>query len=221
MASSHLQFEATRIKAMTQHLPQTIRQLEGLPTSPPNLDGAVLVVIDAQHEYLDGRLPLEGLQPALANIERLLTSARQSGSTIVHVVHQGDTGGLFDTASGGRILAQALPVGDEPIVYKTAPNAFTAELRALITAANDLPVVICGFMTHMCVSATARAALDAGLDATVVSDACATRSLPSATSGAAISAATIHESALSELADLFAIVVDTNQMLGQGPRPQE
>lgn len=38
-------------------------------------------------------------------------------------------------------------------------------------------------MTHMCVSATALTALDLGLSATVIADACARRDLPDRSSG--------------------------------------
>ncbi len=62
-------------------------------------------------------------------------------------------------------------------------------------------------MTHMCISATARSALDHGYRAVVVGDATATRALPDALGGADIPAAEIHRAALAELADRFATVV--------------
>jgi hypothetical protein len=52
-------------------------------------------------------------------------------------------------------------------------------------------------MTHMCVSSTARAALDA--------DSCGTRDLPDG-AGGIIDADTLHKTALAELADRFAII---------------
>jgi nicotinamidase-related amidase len=60
----------------------------------------------------------------------------------------------------------------------------------------------------MCVSATARAALDLGYRTTVIADACATRDLPDG-SGGIIDATTVHRVALAELADRFATVVPT------------
>ena len=38
-------------------------------------------------------------------------------------------------------------------------------------------VVICGMMTHMCIDTTVRAAKDFGYNATLISDACATKDL--------------------------------------------
>ncbi len=56
----------------------------------------------------------------------------------------------------------------------------------LRSAAGAPPVTLTGFTAHTCVSATARAAIDPGFESTVVSDATATRSLPSATFGSPV-----------------------------------
>lgn len=199
---------------MTSSRPKTLRELSGLPMTPPSLSEAILVVIDAQREYLDGRLPLEGIGQALDNIARLLHKSRSLHGTVVHVVHQGRPGGTFDLEHGGRVIDQVAPAEGETVVFKTLPNAFAkTELRDVIAGFGDQPLVITGFMTHMCVSATARAALDAGLAATVASDACATRPLPSALTGSVLSAGAIHEVALSELADRFAIIAPTSDFV--------
>jgi nicotinamidase-related amidase len=67
-------------------------------------------------------------------------------------------------------------------------------------------------MTHMCVSASVRAALDLGYYSTIVSGAAATRDLPTP-SGGVIDAAHLHEASLAALADRFAIIVDTADQL--------
>jgi nicotinamidase-related amidase len=58
----------------------------------------------------------------------------------------------------------------------------------------------------MCVSATARSAIDHGYGVTVVSDAVATRSLPDPLGGADLTAREVHRTALAELADRFATI---------------
>ena len=68
-------------------------------------------------------------------------------------------------------------------------------------------------MTHMCVSSTARAALDLGYETTVVADATATRALPSVDGSSVISAETLHETALAALADRFSAITSTTQVL--------
>jgi nicotinamidase-related amidase len=63
-------------------------------------------------------------------------------------------------------------------------------------------------MTHMCVSSTARAALDLGYPVTVAADASATRDLP-APGGGVVSAGDLHRAELAALADRFACVTDS------------
>jgi nicotinamidase-related amidase len=59
----------------------------------------------------------------------------------------------------------------------------------------------------MCVSATARSALDHGYSSTVVASACATRDLPDPVSGEVVPASELHRSCLAGLHDRFALVV--------------
>jgi nicotinamidase-related amidase len=59
----------------------------------------------------------------------------------------------------------------------------------------------------MCVEATARAAIDNGLKATVIASATATRDLPDPLTGQAVAAAEVHRNALTALADRFATVI--------------
>ena len=189
--------------------PKTLLQLAGASTAPPPLAAAALVLVDAQGEYLDGKLPLEGIAPSLERLAALLARARAAGATIIHVAHKGRPGGLFDRdASGGAILAAVAPRDGEAVVEKPLPNAFAGtDLDARLKAAGRKELVLAGYQTHMCVSSTARAALDLGYRVTVAGDACATRSLPDPMGEGAFAGAEIHRHALAELADRFAVVV--------------
>lgn len=195
--------------------PRTLLELAGATREPPRLADCALVVIDAQGEYAaDGRLPLEGMAPALRAIEGLLARARAAGATVIHIAHRGKAGGLFDRdAAGGAILPQAAPQPGEAVVEKGLPNAFAGTgLQALLAAAGKPDLVLAGFMTHMCVSATARAALDLGHRVTVAGDAVASRALPDPMGGAAIPGAEVSRVALAELADRFAMVVPAERL---------
>ena len=91
---------------------------------------------------------------------------------------------------------------------KRLPNAFAGtELHERLQQAGRNTLILAGFMTHMCISASARAALDLGYQTTVIGDATATRALPAHDGGAPISADAVHRTALAELADRFAAVV--------------
>ncbi|MGE0725583.1 MAG: isochorismatase family protein [Alphaproteobacteria bacterium] len=193
---------------------RTLLQMAGADLRPPPLRDVAVVVIDAQREYLDGQLPLAGIAPALDAVARLLARARAAGAPVVHVAHLGRPGGLFDPdGPGGQIAAPARPEPTETVVTKRLPNAFAdTELGDVIAAGGRKIILLAGFMTHMCVSSTARAALDLGLRAVVLSDATATRSLPDPTGRAVIDAEIVHRAALAELADRFAIVTPLAQV---------
>jgi nicotinamidase-related amidase len=189
---------------------KTLLGMAGADLTPPKLSDAVLIVIDAQNEYVDGKLPLTGVKPALRNIARLLERARADGGRIIHVQHRGRAGALFDPATKAFAIAdEAAPRLGETIVEKPLPNSFAGTmLNDTLTSLGVKRLVLAGFMTHMCVSSTARAALDLGYQTTVAADACATRDLP--TGRGDISAADLHRAELAALADRFSIVCDTD-----------
>jgi nicotinamidase-related amidase len=191
---------------------KTLLQMAGANPAPAKLSEAALVIIDAQEEYVSGRLPLDGVGAALERIALLLKNARAAGAPVIHVAHRGRPGGLFDGPSF-EIAATAKPASGETVIEKSLPNAFTkTNLHEVLQASGRKSLVIAGFMTHMCVSATARAALDHGYAATVVADAAATRALPDALGGADIPAAQIHRAALAELADRFATIARADEI---------
>ena len=187
--------------------PFTLRSVSGLPTSPGLLSESTLLIIDAQVEYTGGALELAGVDAAIDELVAVLTRARSAGCPIVHVAHLGAPGGAFDPDAGGRIVDVVAPVDGETVVTKNLPNAFAGtDLAENLRSRGDRPLVIGGFMTHMCVSATARAATDLGFDSVVLSDATATRALPSASGSGTVPAAALHEAALAALADRFSVV---------------
>lgn len=182
--------------------------MAGVKATPSRLADAALVVIDAQREYVDGALALPGVQPALAEIGRLLARARAAGVPVIHVAQRGRPGGIFAPGSAGaEIAAEAAPQAGEPVIEKTLPNAFAGtDLKERLAALGRKEIVLAGFMTHMCVEATARAAIDLGLKATLVASAAATRDLPDPLTGAVLPAAQVHRNALAALADRFATI---------------
>jgi nicotinamidase-related amidase len=188
--------------------PKTLLQMAGAPLEPSRFSESAVVIIDAQNEYVNGKLPLVGIAPALDNIAILLKAARAAGSPIIHVQHKGRAGGLFDPGADAFQLApQAAQMSGEAIVEKPLPNAFAqTNLHDLLVNTGKKQLIVAGFQTHMCISSTVRAALDLGYRTTVIADAAATRDLPDPTGGPAFAAAELHRAALAGLADRFAIV---------------
>jgi nicotinamidase-related amidase len=194
---------------MNATMPQTLLQMRGLSIAPARLSQSALVIIDAQGEYRSGRIALPGIDPALAHIAEVLARARAAGTPIFHVAQIGQAGTLFDPGTErGAILPQAAPIAGEPVIMKRLPNGFAGtELHERLQQSGRNNLLVAGFMTHMCVSASVRAALDLGYHTTVIADATATRALPAPDGGAPISSDAVHRTALAELADRFAAVV--------------
>lgn len=188
--------------------PKTLLQMAGAPLTPSRFSESAVVIIDAQNEYVNGKLPLAGIEAALNNIAILLKAARAAGSPIIHVQHKGRAGGLFDPgADAFKLAKQAANEAGETIVEKPLPNAFAqTNLQDELVKTGRKQLIVAGFQTHMCISSTVRAALDLGYRTTVVADAAATRDLPDPTGGPAFAAAELHRAALAGLADRFAIV---------------
>lgn len=192
---------------------KTLMQLAGIDLTPPRLGDACLVLIDIQNEYLAGPLALPDASPAIARATALLGRARESGTKIIHIAHKGAPGSLFDRdAERGAIVAPLEPRPGEIVIEKQLPNAFAGtELNAQLAATGRKELVLAGFMTHMCVSSTARAALDLGFRTTIDAESCATRDLPDG-KGGTIAARLIHDVALAELSDRFAIIARGNAL---------
>jgi nicotinamidase-related amidase len=197
--------------------PRSLLSFAGAPMHPGAADRACLVVIDAQLEYLTGALPLAGVEAAAGEVRALLVLARRHAVPVFHVVHRGAPGGgLFDPDGPSYAIIPGLsPENAEPVIAKTLPNAFArTDLHARLLATGRPEIILAGFMTHMCVSTTARAALDLGIRATIVAAATATRALPDP-SGGVLPAELVQRAALAALADRFAIVVrDTGALAG-------
>ncbi|MCW2687321.1 MAG: isochorismatase [Mycobacterium sp.] len=192
----------------------TLRALSGLPVEPVGLAESTLIMIDCQNTYTNGVMELEGVQPALDEAAALLDRARSAGIPIIHIQHSDGPGSLYDIdGESGAIVDRVAPREGEPVVVKNYPNSFVeTDLDERLKAANASNLVIAGFMTHMCVNSTARAAFNLGYAPTVVASATATRALPGV-NATSVPAADMQAASLAAMADLFAVVVPTAQAI--------
>ncbi|MEU9147201.1 isochorismatase family protein [Streptomyces sp. NPDC048349] len=193
----------------------TLRELGGLDRTPASLADATLVLVDYQNTYTRGVLELTGWQAALESAAALLARAREAGTKVIHVQHDGGEGTPYDIrADIGRIHPSVAPAEGETVVVKTAaPNAFVGtDLGEHLDAAGHKDVIVIGFMTHMCVGFTVEGAFLRGNQPTVVADACASR--PLGTAVADLSAEQVHQAALATIADLYGVVVPSDSSLG-------
>ena len=186
---------------------RTLIQMAGINPSP-NLRTRPLSSSTRKTKYVNGKLPLRAWTP-LAEIE----VAARARAPPVHpsCMSMSARRRLFDPdASGGQIAAKVAPFAGEAVIDKRLPNAFAGtDLNDRLAATQRKNLVVVGFMTHLCVSSTVRAALDHGYACTVVAGATGTRDLPAASGESVIPAQVIHEATLASLADRFAVVVQT------------
>lgn len=208
-------FAATAAIAHAAPEPRTLLDYAAARREPARLGEAVLVIVDAQREYVDGKLPLSGVDDAVGAIARLLARARTAGTPVVHVVQHGRPGGAIMDPQGPmvNVIAPLAPLPGETVIVKSLPSGFAGTgLAAELTRLGRQELIVVGFMSHMCVSTTVRAALEHGYRCTVVADACATRDLPDG-HGGVVTAAEVQRVELVALADRFAVVVPTQKAL--------
>ena len=190
--------------------PKTLLEMSGASLIPSALSQSVIISIDCQNEYVNGGIALPDITPALEEAARVLAAGRKAGTPILHIAHRGRTGGAFDPdGPRGKIVDLVRPEGDEAVIWKPLPNAFAnTDLHETLQKIGRKELILIGFQTHMCVSSTARAALDLGYRCTIVDKASGTRDLP-VPGGGVISAPDLHRASLAALADRFAIIATT------------
>lgn len=175
-----------------------------------------LVVVDLQNEYLPtGKLPLTDIEGAVANAARVISQARATGVPVFHIRHESEEGAsIFAKGSMGANIHPAVAShGDEPVIVKKHINAFRdTNLQRHLEAAGVQEVVVIGAMSHMCIDAVVRAAVDMGYEATVLHDACATLDLTFR--GITVPAAQTHAAMMAAFEFGYAVVKSVDEYLG-------
>ncbi|MBV6452717.1 MAG: Peroxyureidoacrylate/ureidoacrylate amidohydrolase RutB [Anaerolineales bacterium] len=174
-----------------------------------------LLVIDIQNDYFPGgKYPLVKPLEAAKKAYELLQCFRELGGRHVHIQHistEPDADFFIKGDSGSDIHDSVAHFEGEPIVYKHFPNSFLeTNLLEMLREWDVERVVVTGMMTHMCVDATARAAVDFGFEVIVAEDACASRDLEYG--GTTILADLVHKSFLAALT-WYGKVMKTDEVL--------
>ena len=146
------------------------------------MTNTAIILIDIQNDYFPGGAwEVPGMEAAAANAARLIDHARTAGMTVIHVRHQAlaENAPFFRAGTqGAEINDSVAPQSGETVVVKHRPNSYVGtDLEALLREAQCQAVILCGAMSQMCIDATARASVDLGFKTTVISDACAARSM--------------------------------------------
>jgi nicotinamidase-related amidase len=195
----------------------TMRAIAGAPSATLlDASSTALIVIDFQLEYFDGgRLPIPNGAAAMAHARQLVAFADAHGMPVFHVQHIGPAGGPLFAQDGERVAfhPEIQPALHHHVVQKTTTSSFAStDLHTQLRERKIRMLIICGLMTHMCVSTTSRDAKPLGYQVLVAGDACATRDID-AWDGGTIGHAELHRAALTELSDSFAEVLTTERIL--------
>ncbi len=175
-----------------------------------------LLIIDIQRDYFPGgAYPLIGPEQAAAAARRVLEHFRDSGEPVIHLKHVWDepeASFMRPGTEGVEIHASVAPAEGEPVIEKGSPNGFMeTALEQELRSREIGELVVAGMMSSMCVDATVRAAVDLGFTATVVHDACAAPDLEFG--GEELPGATVHAAFMAALADGYAGVLSSGQLL--------
>ncbi len=141
-----------------------------------------LVIVDVQTAFVSGGSAVPAALPLLGHVRSLLARARVSGSLIVHLQNDGATGAIDEPDSPGWQLHLPVEIGaDEVVIRKTTDDGFhETRLASLLATRGVCRLAICGVMSEMCVSATARTALSLEYAVVMPHDAHATYDIPAA-----------------------------------------
>lgn len=130
-----------------------------------------LLVIDVQQGLFEHKIPIYNAQSLLANIDALISCARQHGALVVFVQHSNDTFLAKDTPAW-QLHSSLQPLPDDLHIYKRHGSSFEeTELGAELTSRGIHKVVVCGLVTHGCVKAGCLDAVKLGYQTTLISDA--------------------------------------------------
>lgn len=176
-----------------------------------------LVIVDIQKDYFaGGAMALHEPDAAARNAARLLQAFRAADAPVIHIQHEmpPERGLAFflPGTEGQQIHPSVAPLEGETVIIKHLPSAFSGtELEAHLRGLGVTDLVLIGMMTHLCVSSTARAAMERGFAVTVIGDATATRDLLVGTE--LVPADSVQKANLASLAGIIATITDTGAYL--------
>lgn len=178
---------------------------------------AALLLIDIQNDYFPGgRMELAGAEEAGAVSGRALGLFRGRGLPVFHIRHESVREGaaFFLPGTGGAdIHPLVAPLPGEAVITKRFPNGFReTPLLEKLRAAGVTRLLVAGMMTHMCVDAGVRAAVDLGFGCAVLAGGTATRDL--VFGGETVPAHRVQGAFLAALGSAYCPVLDEDGLDG-------
>lgn len=142
-------------------------------TSLQHRPNTALLVIDVQNDVVAGAHDRDGV---IANINTLVTRARDQGAPVVWIQHSDE--GMPEGSDGWQYVPDLQRSDGEPLVHKHYGDSFEeTDLERILAERGVGHVVVSGAQTDACVRSTLHGALVRGYDATLVADAHTTEDL--------------------------------------------
>ncbi|KAM0193048.1 hypothetical protein ACHAPA_004011 [Fusarium lateritium] len=187
----------------------SFREIIGVQPSSASPSDSVLIIIDAQNEYAEGKLQVTNVAESRKVIAALLEKYRSANGDIVHVVHATPEGAPVFTT--GTKLAEEFdelkPKDGEAVIQKQFAGSFAkTDLQDVLDKTGKKKVVLTGYMAHVCVSTTARQAAERGFDVLIPEDAVGDRNIPG------VDADQLVKVALSEIGDAFGTIIKSSSI---------
>ena len=132
-----------------------------------------LLIIDMQvamFSFLDNQ-PFQG-EIVVSNIQKLIKAAREKDIPVIFIQHNEEEGEFLRASKTWQILPALAPITGEPIIEKTASDAFfRTDLEQKLKELGISRLIITGMQSEFCVDATTRSAKTHGYETILVSDA--------------------------------------------------
>ncbi|MCU6278576.1 cysteine hydrolase family protein [Enterobacter quasiroggenkampii] len=205
---------------------KTIRAMSGATaTTSLSASETALIVVDIQNEYyagqnFRGRMVIPDGENVLLNSKKLVNYAHQKGMPVYFVRHitkndsqQNDTALFAENSVFAQFHKDLQPTAQDSIITKETPSSFVGtDLDAQLKKKGIKKIVVAGLMTHMCISSTARDAVPLGYSVIIPEDATGTRDLDDG-KGGVVDHNTLQRAALAGVADVFAEIMTTDQVM--------
>jgi nicotinamidase-related amidase len=171
-----------------------------------------LVLVDVQAAFVAGQQAVPDAESLIGSVTGLLARARSASSLVVHLQNDGEVGAVDEPGLPGWEL-HLQPGPGERVIRKTGDDGFQGTTLGRVLIVHRVSrLAIAGVLSEMCVSATARTALDRGFGVVLPHDAHATYGLAAEPGfGPAVPAALVArvtEHALGNQIELAATAAD-------------
>ena len=174
-----------------------------------------LLIIDIQQGGVAGDTAVPEAARLLDRAGHLLDEARAANALIVHIQNDGEPGSPDEPGTPGWELHFPVKAsGREVVIRKPQDDSFANTPLADLLAAHDVhSLALCGLMSEMCVSATARTALARDYRVVLPHDAHTTTGIPATATSPAIPPETVSRVAEWALGNDLEVVEHASEVV--------